>query len=375
MNYVKTFEAFRKRVSESLSDEQIADLRKLFNSEFSGYSKSDFVNILNSPVRFNQYIRPYLLGERGNYIDWITLRMLDETTSGICRFKEVIKHYLRGISGVHKRPHEQARSSSGTNAEVNLMNKVFLRSPGINSKIVNTKFNLTVKKDGKKMRILDIVKNVNDISNNIGSYTFEANLNKHDIEITLPSGTKKIEVKKYDESRIFGKSIMLAELYKIADRLPLKKIVDLYNEVNTTDKVFTNISSLDVLTDAIRDVTNDDSNKVRNFFNDRIKKFFDVISLNMDDVQKDVFGVYFFNEEDPTGGFLLKKEELRYHTTIDMPKAWLGFFRFTFWVDIPGEDDVHPMVWGGKDFIDREEAINTGMVFDEDMGYWVARDN
>jgi len=291
-------------------------------------------NVLLRDVNFNPnnyYFYQLVVAERNKYkmeIHGVTLPYSDD------RFDPLLTNGRKHFVVIKKKSNVpnvrlntgNGRSASGIKSEVIIANKFGWEPDGtsISKELISNgviaKFTDVLK---TQMGILDNNEDLFDLVDT------NAHLNKHDLIIT--SGEyigKKIEVKKYDVADLFyrnntSKPIMMAEQFKIATKGGLKKLVMIYNELNPDVNVQPLIGNYSEdggveLNEFFKKDYNGEHGQliqnIRDFYNKRIDYMFNKFrKLDLDLVMRDVFGIYFFNNEKGIDGFLIKTFNIEDH--------------------------------------------------------------
>lgn len=233
-------------------------------------------------------------------------------------------------------------------------------------------------------------------------------VSKYDLIITDGQyAGKKIEVKRYDIKEIFyttfrqdgdyKKDILIAEQLKISTKFGLKKLVELYKEMNPTVDIQPLIANYRI----------DKGEQLSNYFNiglegqyknliDNIRKFYnDKIAIlknkyeQIDNhlIMMDVFGIYFFNNDSGEDGFLIKNEDDNLEYYWKLIKGTWGLYRISLVAKVDPSAKKH--VWAGDlntfietfdvgdiETIQKDTIENTAIgtiVWDNNKGYWVTQ--
>lgn len=272
------------------------------------------------------------------------------------------------------------RSGSGDRAERIISSKFGMRleKTKIEKKIITHEYNDDgiIPGPSKKAILKDILKT--DMAT-IEKYEslFELSniddvMDKYDLVVVNgPHNDEKIEVKKYSATdliykrTLLPKDVMVAEQLKISNKSELKKLVELYKEMNPN----ANVEPL------LRNYHIDKGDELSNYFNvggagqyrlliDSIRNFYntkiEMMKLKYDEIPNNkimtnVFGIYFFNNENGIDGFLVRNNgNLTYRwKTVD--KEW-GLYRITLVVNV--NPHAKRMVWLGDEnlFVDTSEV-------------------
>jgi len=227
------------------------------------------------------------------------------------------------------------RTFSGENAE-NILHKKFgwiVDQTKIQNKLNLNDQNLEIlPKEFEKSMLYKILGQKKEIlETNKDFFTFNnQNLSKYDLVIPNNASPdlrgKKIEVKKYGIEELFGKlinnrkiisnEILLAEQMKISNKHQLKKLIDLYkyrnpdvdveplliNYNNDRGETLSNLFKYDYNGEHKNLINN-----IRNFYNSKIEIIFESFErIGTENLMRDVYGIYFFNNETGVDGFLIK---------------------------------------------------------------------
>jgi len=342
-------------VKEKLTDTQLSDIEVAYKSIMgrNRYTKKQFKDIINNDFESIFYYLKY---------SWF-----DPTNSEI--LTKTKKQLLKLNSG-------QKRVKTGQWAEDLLVKKYKWvdkkKNPQDTKKIV---LKLTVPSETtkgtklKQVTISDILENIDD-DLFINSLIINKDLNKYDLLVNINGEKEKLEVKKYSDRQVIGKKIMFAEQKSIKTKEQLISVVKTYNKV-TNDNLFVDELKDRNLISEIFNRKEDGTEKIIKFYNDGIESFYQKLMDRGEelDVQKDVYGIYFFNKESGKDGFLIKNFNEDGTSIINYKWEFVsghwGFNRLTIFSYIPRE--VKKWVWNGNNFIEKDLAIN----FDESTGFWV----
>jgi len=285
------------------------------------------------------------------------------------------------------------RSSVGYNAEKIISDKFGweLVRTKISKKILGSDYDANGIIDNTQKRAIfsDILKTDIGVLNRYADlFTLEdpgMELNKYDLIIKdekKDSISKKIEVKKYNSKYLISKpkedeetedkedketkvkKILMSEQLKISTKSGLKKLVDLYKEMNPDVNVYPLLNTYRIdkgveLNNFFRKDNNGGYDEliqnIRNFYNERIDYMFEKYNEIDDDlIMKKIYGVYFFNNDNGVDGFLIKTEnefdtKIKYNLkyTWEKVESHWGLLRIKLMVEV--NPNATRMVWLGNE--------------------------